>query len=56
MPKMKTALLAFALTFASVPQAAAQMQWTDKVFLYVNFGVQVGSQDRRDGVRVRGLR
>ena len=45
MLKMKTALLAFALTFASVPQAAAQMQWTDKVFLYVNFGVQVGSQD-----------
>lgn len=45
MLKMKTALLAFALTFASVPQAAAQMQWTDKVFLYVNFGVQVGSGD-----------
>jgi hypothetical protein len=45
MLKMKTALLVVALTFASVPEAAAQMQWTDKMFLNVNFGVQVGSHD-----------
>ncbi len=45
MLKTKTALLFLALTFASVPEAAAQMQWTDKVFLNVNFGVQVGSHD-----------
>ena len=45
MLKTKTALLVLALTFASVPDAAAQMQWTDKIFLNVNFGVQVGSQD-----------
>lgn len=45
MLKMKRALLALGLTFASVPEAAAQMQWTDKLFLNVNFGVQIGSQD-----------
>jgi hypothetical protein len=45
MLKTKTALLVLALTFASVPEAAAQMQWTDKMFLNVSFGVQVGSHD-----------
>jgi hypothetical protein len=45
MLKTKTALLVLALTFARVPEAAAQMQMTDKIFLNVNFGVQVGSQD-----------
>jgi hypothetical protein len=45
MPNMKRALLALGLTFTCVPEAAAQMQWTDKLSLYVNFGVQIGSQD-----------
>jgi hypothetical protein len=45
MLKMKTALLALGLTIASVPEAAAQMQWRDKIFVNVNFGVQIGSQD-----------
>jgi hypothetical protein len=45
MLKTKTALLVLALTFASVPEAAAQMQPTDKYFLNVNFGVQFSGQD-----------
>jgi hypothetical protein len=45
MLKMKTALLALGLTIASVHEAAAQMQWTDKIFVNVNLGVQVGGPD-----------
>jgi hypothetical protein len=45
MPTMKRALLVLGLTLASVPEAAAQMQWNDKGFVNISFGVQVGSQD-----------
>jgi len=45
MPTMKRALLVLGLTLASVPEAAAQMQWNDKGFVNINFGFQVGSRD-----------
>jgi len=42
--QMKNALLIAGLSVLLAPQAArAQMQWTDRGFLNVNFGVQAGS-------------
>ncbi|MBD0324135.1 MAG: outer membrane beta-barrel protein [Aldersonia sp.] len=43
---MKNALIIAALAaLLAPPDAQAQMQWTDKGFLSVNFGVQAGSHD-----------
>ena len=43
---MKNALMIAALAAVLAPlDAQAQMQWTDKGFLNVNFGVQTGSHD-----------
>jgi hypothetical protein len=43
---MKNALMIAAVAAVLAPlDAHAQMQWTDKGFLNVNFGVQTGSQD-----------
>jgi hypothetical protein len=45
MLKMKRALLALGLSVFWAPQASAQMKWTDKLFVNINFGLQAGSQD-----------
>jgi hypothetical protein len=42
---MKRALLALGLTVAIVPDARAQMTWTDKIFVNGNGGYQFGSRD-----------
>ena len=42
---MKTGVLAFCLCAAAAPALAQQMQWTDRGFVTVNIGVQVGSHN-----------
>jgi hypothetical protein len=42
---MKRALLALGLTIAIVPEARAQMTWTDKIFVNGSGGYQFGSRD-----------
>ena len=41
----RSLVLTLLFPLATVSEAAAQMQWTDKIFLNVNFGYQIGSQD-----------